>query len=50
MDKLTAQVMALALLCLTIIAIVCGFGGEAISAIAGLVTGGGVGYAIAKEE
>ena len=48
MDKNTAQILALAILCLTMIAIVCGYGGEAIAAIAGLVTGGGAGYVIAK--
>ena len=50
MDKRAAQVMVFAILCLTGIAIQCGFGGEAIAAIAGLVTGGSVGYAEGKKE
>ena len=48
MDKTTATVAALAVLCLTLIAVYCGEGSNAISAIAGLVTGGAVGYTITK--
>jgi len=47
-DKITAEVLVFAVLCLTLIAIVEGYGGEGISAIAGLVTGGGAGYVVGK--
>ena len=50
MDKIQAQVLVFSVLCLTIIAIVCGYGGEGISAIAGLATGGVGGYALGKGE
>jgi hypothetical protein len=50
MDKVSAQVTMLAVLCLTLIAVYSGEASSAISAIAGLVTGGGIGYAIGKEK
>ena len=40
MDKQTATLAALAVVCLTLIAVYCGEGSNAISAIAGMITGG----------
>jgi hypothetical protein len=50
MDKQTATLAGLAVLCLTLIAIACGEGSNAISAIAGLITGGGAGYVAGKQS
>ena len=50
MDRVSAQVVMLAVLCLTLIAVYCGEGANAISAIAGLITGGGIGYAVGSKE
>ena len=50
MDKPTAVIMIVAIISLSVIAIMCNFGGEAIAAIAGLVTGGGAGYVAGRGD